>query len=71
MMMAPEAAASMTSDSVMAPVAEGAPVGALKVWIGQTLSQETPLYTAETVGLGALHQRAADAAMELLTGWLR
>lgn len=56
---------------VVAPVEEGMPVGALKVWVGDTLSQETPLYTAETIGLGALHQRALDAIGELLVGWLR
>jgi D-alanyl-D-alanine carboxypeptidase (penicillin-binding protein 5/6) len=56
---------------VVAPVEEGVRVGALKVWIGDTLSQETPLYTAEAVGLGAMHQRALDAVGELLVGWLR
>lgn len=56
---------------VVAPVEEGMRVGALKVWIGDTLSQETPLYTAEAVGLGALHQRALDAIGELMVGWLR
>lgn len=56
---------------VIAPVEAGMPVGALKVWIGETLSQETPLYTAETVGLGKLHQRAIDAIGELLVGWMR
>lgn len=56
---------------VVAPVEEGVRVGALKVWIGDTLSQETPLYTAEAVGLGTLHQRALDAVGELMVGWLR
>ncbi|MBA3448074.1 MAG: D-alanyl-D-alanine carboxypeptidase [Pseudaminobacter sp.] len=56
---------------VTAPVEEGAPVGALRVWVGETLSQETPLYAAESVELGALHQRALDAVGELLVGWLR
>lgn len=56
---------------IVAPVEEGMQVGALKVWIGETLSQETPLYTAENVGLGALHQRAFDAIGELLIGWMR
>ena len=56
---------------VIAPVEQGTQVGALKVWIGDTLSQETPLYAAETVGTGAIHQRAMDAVTELLTGWLR
>ena len=36
---------------------KGTPVGSLKVWIGETLSQETPLFTAENVG----SRRAAPA----------
>lgn len=56
---------------VAAPVEEGQPVGALRVWIGDTLSQETPLFAAETVGVGSLPQRALDAAKELAVGWLR
>lgn len=56
---------------VVAPVEEGTPIGALKVWIGDTMSQETPLYAAESVGVGSLHKRAFDAVEELLIGWLR
>jgi D-alanyl-D-alanine carboxypeptidase (penicillin-binding protein 5/6) len=56
---------------IMAPVEEGTPIGTLKVWIGDTLSQETPLYAAESVALGPLHRRALDAVGELLVGWLR
>ncbi len=56
---------------VEAPVEEGTPVGALKVWIGDTLSQETPLYAAESVGTGPLYSRALDAVEELMIGWLR
>jgi D-alanyl-D-alanine carboxypeptidase (penicillin-binding protein 5/6) len=54
-----------------APVEEGTRVGTLRVWIGDTLSQETPLFAAESVGVGSLHQRAWDAVGELLVGWLR
>lgn len=54
-----------------APVKEGTPVGVLKVWIGDNMSQETPLYAAETVELGTLQQRALDAVGELMVGWLR
>ena len=53
------------------PVEAGTPVGSLKIWIGDTLSQETPLYAAETVESGSLKQRAMDAVEELLLGWLR
>src|SRR5690606_24505486 len=35
-----------------APVEEGQRVGRLKVWIGDTLSQEMPLYAAESVPIG-------------------
>ncbi len=56
---------------VEAPVEAGTQIGALRVWIGDTMSQETPLYAAESVGRGALHQRALDAVQELLVGWLR
>ncbi|CAN7601733.1 D-alanyl-D-alanine carboxypeptidase [Mesorhizobium amorphae] len=56
---------------VSAPVEAGQPVGALRVWIGDTLSQETPLFAAESVGVGTLPQRALDAAKELAVGWLR
>lgn len=54
-----------------APVETGQPVGSLDVWIGDTLSQRTPLYAAESVGVGSLPRRALDAAEELAIGWLR
>jgi D-alanyl-D-alanine carboxypeptidase (penicillin-binding protein 5/6) len=56
---------------VTAPVKEGTPVGVLRVWIGDEMSQETPLYAAESVELGSLQQRALDAMGELMVGWLR
>ncbi len=55
---------------IEAPVEAGSRVGVLKVWQGDRLIQETPLYTAEPVGEGKLHQRALDALGELLLGWL-
>lgn len=56
---------------IPAPVEEGQRIGTLKVWIGDTLSQETPLYAAENIAVGALPDRALDAVGELLTGWMR
>lgn len=56
---------------IIAPVEEGSRIGSLKVWIGDTLSQETPLFAAESVGVGQLHQRFFDAVEELAIGWLR
>ncbi|MFC5386768.1 D-alanyl-D-alanine carboxypeptidase family protein [Aquamicrobium segne] len=54
-----------------APVEKGQPVGVLRIWIGDTLSQEMPLHAAETVEVGELHNRAFDALKELAIGWLR
>jgi len=56
---------------VLAPVEQGTPIGALRVSIGDTLSQETPLYAAESVPQGSIYQRALGAVEELLVGWLR
>jgi serine-type D-Ala-D-Ala carboxypeptidase (penicillin-binding protein 5/6) len=54
-----------------APVEAGQKVGALKIWNGDMLSQETPLFAAESVAIGSLPQRALDAANELAVGWMR
>ncbi len=53
-----------------APVREGDRVATLKVWIGETLSQQTPLFAAANVDRGPLHSRALDALQELLLFWL-
>lgn len=55
---------------VPAPVQEGDQIGALKVWTGDKLVQETPLYAAEDVSVGTLSQRALDGLQELLLGWI-
>ena len=54
-----------------APVEAGQPVGVLRVWIGDTQSQEVPLFAAETIEVGSLPSRALDAVKELAVGWLR
>jgi len=56
---------------VPAPVAEGQPIGILKVYRGENLSLEVPLKAAESVGTGSLSQRAFDAASELVIGLFR
>ncbi|MEO3999306.1 D-alanyl-D-alanine carboxypeptidase family protein [Mesorhizobium sp. CAU 1732] len=56
---------------VVAPIEEGTRIGTLKVWIGDMMSQETPLYAAESIGTGRIHRRAMDAVEELLVGWMR
>jgi len=55
---------------VMAPVEEGTQIGSLKVWIGDTLSQETPLFAAASVAKGPLYKRALDAFQELALSWM-
>ena len=55
---------------IEAPVEPGRKVGSLKIFQDDRLIQETPLYTAETIGRGELHQRALDSLGELLLGWL-
>ncbi len=56
---------------IAAPIEVGQPVGKLKIWVGDMLAQETPLYTAEAVAVGTLWQRSLDAVEELAIGWLR
>jgi D-alanyl-D-alanine carboxypeptidase (penicillin-binding protein 5/6) len=51
---------------IRAPVAQGHPVGTLKIWRGETLTIEVPLQTGESVALGTKTQRAVDAAAELV-----
>jgi serine-type D-Ala-D-Ala carboxypeptidase (penicillin-binding protein 5/6) len=54
-----------------APVEEGAEVGKLRVFIGERLMQESPVYAGEAVPVGNLRRRAEDALYELMTGWFR
>ncbi len=54
-----------------APIAPGQRVGALKVWRGNNIALEAPLYSAETVGPGSLTRRAIDGASELAIGMFR
>lgn len=56
---------------IAAPVEEGALIGVLRVWVGDSMRQETPLYAAENIAVGTLSKRALDAIEELLIGWLR
>lgn len=56
---------------LVAPVEKGVRVGELRIWIGDSLSQATPLFTSEAVPLGSIPQRALDAIGELMVGWLR
>ena len=54
---------------LVAPVRKGDEVAKLQVLIGNRVSQETPLFAAEDIGVGSIPQRAMSAAQELLLGW--
>jgi D-alanyl-D-alanine carboxypeptidase (penicillin-binding protein 5/6) len=56
---------------VPAPVAQGAPVGVLKVWRNENVILQMPLKAAEPVAKGTLSQRALDAVAELVIGLFR
>jgi len=52
------------------PIEKGDQVATLKVWIGDTLSQETPLYAVDDVARGGITRQATDALKELMTSWI-
>ncbi len=56
---------------LIAPVKADQPAGTLKIWIGDELVQQTPVYTAEAVEVGNLKKRTVDALLEATTGWVR
>ncbi len=56
---------------LVAPLKADQEVGTLRIWIGDALAQETPVYTAEAVESGGLKKRSFDAVFELATGWAR
>jgi serine-type D-Ala-D-Ala carboxypeptidase (penicillin-binding protein 5/6) len=56
---------------LVAPIEQGAEVGKLRVFIGERLMQERPVFAGEAVAIGNLRRRAEDALYELMTGWFR
>ena len=52
------------------PVLQGQQVGKLNIYCADVLVQETPLYAIATVEDGDLFRKSADAAKQLLLGWL-
>jgi serine-type D-Ala-D-Ala carboxypeptidase (penicillin-binding protein 5/6) len=56
---------------VRAPVAAGQKVGVIRVWRGDRVAMEAPLYAAEAVGTGSTVRRAIDGAQELVIGAFR
>ncbi len=56
---------------VAAPVKQGQAIGAVKVWRGDHLAVEMPLFAVNDVEQGSLARRAYDGAGELVVGLLR
>lgn len=56
---------------IPAPVKAGQQVGALKVWRGNSIALEAPLFAAEDVARGSTTRRAIDGASELMIGLFR
>ena len=54
---------------VQPPIREGDQLGVLKVWMGDTLSREEPLYAAADVAKGSLYRQSLDALLELVQFW--
>jgi D-alanyl-D-alanine carboxypeptidase (penicillin-binding protein 5/6) len=56
---------------VRAPIAEGQPVGVVRVWRGANVAMEAPVYASEAIGAGSTMRRAIDGASELVIGMFR
>jgi len=56
---------------VRAPVAEGQPVGVVRVWRGTRVAMEAPVFAAEAIATGSTMRRAIDGASELVIGMFR
>jgi D-alanyl-D-alanine carboxypeptidase (penicillin-binding protein 5/6) len=56
---------------VRAPVESGQPVGTVRVWRGQNVAVEVPVFASESIGQGSMTRRAFDTVSELVIGWLR
>lgn len=59
------------SGPVRAPVQPGQRIGALKVWRGNNVALEAPLFAAEPIQQGSITRRAIDGASELVIGLFR
>ena len=56
---------------IHAPVQADTQIGTLEFELNGNIVQQFPLYTAQSVPVGTLSQRAMGAVFELSTGWLR
>jgi D-alanyl-D-alanine carboxypeptidase (penicillin-binding protein 5/6) len=56
---------------VRAPIEAGQQIGVIKVWRGETVALETPLYAEAAVAKGSMTQKALDTAGEMMIGLFR
>jgi serine-type D-Ala-D-Ala carboxypeptidase (penicillin-binding protein 5/6) len=59
------------SGPVRAPIQEGQRIGVVRVWRGQNVAMEAPVYAAEAIVPGSTMRRAIDGASELVIGMFR
>jgi D-alanyl-D-alanine carboxypeptidase (penicillin-binding protein 5/6) len=59
------------SGPVRAPIESGQEVGVVRVWRGGNIAVETPVFAAESIGMGSTIRRAIDGASELVIGVFR
>jgi D-alanyl-D-alanine carboxypeptidase (penicillin-binding protein 5/6) len=56
---------------VRAPIESGQQIGIIKVWRGETVALEAPLFAEASIAKGSMTQKALDTAGELMIGLLR
>ena len=56
---------------VRAPVQQGQKIGVVRVWRGDKVAMDAPVFAAEAVGTGSTMRRAVDGASELFIGMFR
>ena len=56
---------------VRAPVEMGQQIGMMKVWRGENVALEAPLYAENSIAKGSMTQKAFDTASELMIGMFR
>ena len=56
---------------VRAPIEAGQQIGVIKVWRGETVALEAPLFADTSIAKGSMTQKALDTASEMVIGLLR
>jgi D-alanyl-D-alanine carboxypeptidase (penicillin-binding protein 5/6) len=56
---------------VRAPIEAGQQIGVVKVWRGETVALETPLFAEAAIAKGSMTQKAFDTAAEMMIGLFR